>query len=82
MKVFCFPNARFPPYYSRMTPEDKKKVKERMKEMGVNRRQLAEACGYSYFSIRDALAPNGKKCCQRLHDAIERELSRGLRSNG
>jgi hypothetical protein len=79
MESFLLSLRRHLIYYHCMTIKDKQKVKERMKVMGVSRRWLAEECGYSYFSIRDALAPNGKKTCRRLHDAIERALSKGLR---
>ena len=42
--------------------------------IGKDRRWLAEKSGYSYFSVRDCLAPEGKKLSKRMRDRFLEEI--------
>lgn len=52
-------------------------IDEKLAALGKDRKWLAEQTGYSYFSVRDCLAPDGKKLSKRMCTAflaaIERE---------
>lgn len=49
-------------------------VDARLRAMGKDRRWLAERTGYTYFTVRDCLAPNGKGISERMAVAFAKAL--------
>lgn len=50
--------------------DPKKEIDDLLETIGKDRRWLAEQSGYSYYSVRDCLAPDGKKLTSRMHGAL------------
>jgi hypothetical protein len=53
----------------------KSAIDKRLRAIGKDRQWLAAATGYTYFTIRDCLAPNGKKLSARMLAAIESAIA-------
>ena len=51
-------------------------IDARLRAIGRDREWLAKATGYTYFTIRDCLAPKGKGVSPRMAEAIELALAR------
>jgi hypothetical protein len=51
-------------------------IDARLRAIGRDRKWLAAATGYTYFSLRDCLAPQGKGVSPRMAAAIEQALAR------
>ena len=47
--------------------DTKKQIEDALRAIGKDRKWLADQSGYSYFSVRDCLAPEGKKLSKRMH---------------
>lgn len=54
--------------------DTKKQIDDELARIGKDRRWLAEKSGYSYFSVRDCLAPEGKKLSKRMRDRFLEEI--------
>lgn len=54
----------------------KQQIDEKLGTIGKDRKWLAEATGYSYFSVRDCLAPDGKKLSSRMHASFLAAIAR------
>jgi hypothetical protein len=54
--------------------DTKKEIDDELVRIGKDRRWLAEKSGYSYFSVRDCLAPEGKKLSKRMRDRFLEEI--------
>ncbi len=52
----------------------KKQIDDALSEIGKDRKWLAEVSGYSYFSVRDCLAPDGKKLSTRMERAFREAI--------
>lgn len=55
--------------------DTKKQVEQALTQVGKDRKWLAEASGYSYFSVRDCLAPEGKKLSARMFAAFMKAIA-------
>lgn len=70
---FCFDRKRLSFCSERAIAsgvDTKKQVEVALEGCGQNRRWLATATKYSYFSVRDCLAPDGKKLSKRMFQAF------------
>jgi hypothetical protein len=54
--------------------DTKKQIDDGLVRIGKDRRWLAEKSGYSYFSVRDCLAPEGKKLSNRMRERFLDEI--------
>ena len=54
--------------------DTKKHIEDELQRIGKDRRWLAEKSGYSYFSVRDCLAPDGKKLSTRMMSRFLEEI--------
>lgn len=58
--------------------DTKKQVEAALLLANQDRKWLAEATGYSYFSVRDCLAPEGKKLSKRMFSAFMEAISKEI----
>ena len=58
--------------------DPKKEIDDLLETIGKDRRWLAEQSGYSYYSVRDCLAPDGKKLSPRMHAALKAAIEKHL----
>jgi len=56
--------------------DTKKQIEAALSEIGKDRNWLAEASGYSYFSVRDCLAPKGKNLSKRMFGKFMEVIAR------
>jgi len=54
--------------------DTKERIDARLAALGKDRQLLADQTGYSYFSVRDSLAPAGKPLSKRMERAFSETL--------
>jgi hypothetical protein len=50
--------------------DTKQTITHRLETLGLTRKWLGDTTGYSYYSVRDCLAPDGKKLSNRMAAAF------------
>lgn len=64
-------NFLFPQIVTIIIPMNpKQQIEHELNRIDKDRKWLADASGYSYFSVRDCLAPEGKKLSARMFKAF------------